>query len=332
MIVRDNDELQVLLNRLGTRLELDYPPTNQHLLTAKASSNGYDLRVTIDQHIEGDPIVSEIWLKEKPGYHDLLECFLAAGVIQYTNRDRFIEKLEVFKGLRRKVVYYPDTNVMYNRFLSKYNRISPDEVAIVEGVRREIQASLNYKYTGYQLSEIKRDVQYQRRLVDELLNRRMKVSRTAAFLALREYLSHRDEVSLVDTVEETGRDKERNDLIFVKTVGRHAQRNRVYPVVLTCDGLLTGLCEAEGISYFLFQIPHKIEADRCSSEQFTELLTLVSGVYGFIKLNSVIIYGEYRGKQGLNDLKLVFLDDRLEEKIRREIELCRKLVKLDIPG
>ena len=79
--------------------------------------------------------------------------------------------------------------MLYQRFLSVYNLISPSEVILVDTVIKEIKASLNYKYGSRQIAEMKRMIPHQKDLFNEFVNRKVKKSRYVAYLAMREYRS-----------------------------------------------------------------------------------------------------------------------------------------------
>lgn len=58
---------------------------------------------------------------------------------------------------------------------------------------------------------------YQNFLLDEFLNRRMKKSRLAAYIAMKEYRELRKLAMEIEGVESSTNDKENNDYIIVKS-------------------------------------------------------------------------------------------------------------------
>jgi len=56
----------------------------------------------------------------------------------------------------------------------------------------------------------------------------------------------------------------------------------------------------------------------------------LAGVFGFIKLNSAIIFGEFIGKRGLDEFKVRLFDENRSVKFGRDLKICRKLFDLKI--
>lgn len=53
-------------------------------------------------------------------------------------------------------------------------------------------------------------------------------------------------------------------------------------------------------------------------------------VFGVVRLNSVVVFGEFRGKKSIDELKLRFLDEKLFERFEKHLRICRRLMKLGI--
>jgi hypothetical protein len=313
------EEIQILLN-LVEDVNIMYPLFRQfQLLTARPQNNGYKLKV-----LRGEmdfPTES----KEFPGYSDFLQCLLSAGVIDYENIAQFKEKLKAYRNLKKRVYFCPDTNVVYHRFLTK---LGLRDVLLVETVKEEIEASLNYKYSPQQLAELKKSV-YQRFLLDEFINRRMKKSRLAC-IAMIEYRELRKNAIEIEGIEKSTKDKETNDLIIVKTLRRFEKDRAAFPVLLTTDRQMADLCGMEEIEHFLFKLPHAVDAKECSSKAMLNLIYNLAMAFGVIRLNSTVIFGEFKGKENINELKLRFLDEKLYQSFEKHLKICRRLMKLEI--
>ena len=139
------DELQILFNTLGDNLVFSYPSTNIKILSARVSGEGYSLNLLcaardFEKHSSMD------WTEdEMPGYGDLTECLLNAGVIQYGNLEEFKKRVNIYRTLHRSVVFSPDTNILYHGFFSNDKSINPSEILLVDTIRDEIEAQLNHK-------------------------------------------------------------------------------------------------------------------------------------------------------------------------------------------
>jgi len=74
-------------------------------------------------------------------------------------------------------------------------------------------------------------------------------------------------------------------------------------------------------------------ADIARARTYKQLIKLalnLAGVFGFIKINSAILFGEYRGKRDLDKFKIHLLDENKTLTLRKDIDICRKLVELKI--
>jgi len=324
------DELQILLNVLGEKLELSFPPYNFNILEAQLTREGCKINLTCKERDFEDYLAYDWFDYEMPRYNDLAECLLNAGITQYSNLDEFKKRANTYRNLKRNIRFSPDTNLLYHGFFSNDEVTQPDEVLIMDIIRDEVEAQLNHKYTGNDISNIKRGVKYQRQFYDELLNRRNKRSRKAAFLAMRDYLSIRDKVSHYEGIEKSRTSSEENDVILVKSLKEYQKTTYGLPVLLTADDTMTDICELHGIEYFLFKFPQVHLIDYGTFKQMRDLVLNLAGVFGFIKLNSVIIFGEYIGKRALDEYKIRFLDKKKKKSFLKNLLICRKLIDLKI--
>ena len=139
---------------------------------------------------------------------------------------------------------------------------------------------LNKKFSPKHITELKQQVPYQKNLLDEFVNRRMKPSRKAANLALQEYLKHSSRVHAMISTKELVIDKEQNDVIFVEAVKEYQRNSNTYPIILTCDKLLTDLCDSLGVSHFHLEIPKAIPPEVSTPEKLCNLICSLAGVLG----------------------------------------------------
>jgi len=324
-------ELPLLLNYLGSSLDVSYPLYDFDFFTARTDSNGYTLDSFGSREMFEDALIP--WgnaAQEMPAFSDLLSCLTNSGVLPYTNRDAFIEKIHLFANLKKGVLYGLDTNVFYHG-LPLNAGIDPADFLLIETVHDEIESSLNYKYLPQQITDLKRSARFQKQLLDELINARTKRARRAAHLALPPFRAIRDRATLVPAVGPSSADKEANDLIIVRSLKEFGKEKFALPVMLTADRNLATLCDAQGVEHFLFEMPAAPVKTHCTPAAFTNLLGTLAGVFGFIQCNSAIIFGEYRGKGGRGDeLKVQFLNEALCEPFRKDLTLCRKLQDLNI--
>jgi hypothetical protein len=328
------DKLQILLNLFGDQIRISYPFYDFEFLTGYQHEDGYKIKVTCNEpHFDKQLHKFAGHAKELPRYSDLRGGMLSSGILKLSNLEEFKSKLKSYRDLNKDVKFSLDTNLLYLRFLSNSGLIKPSEVVLVDTVGKEIKAKLNYKYNPRVLRAIKRSIKTNAGNIDELWNRRVKRSRKATYIALREYKTLLDGVAdELEEVIDSAPDSRKNDIIIVKTLAQFESEGHTLPVLLTADDSMADLCNAEGVEYFKFDMPHIIEGDYCTIDQLLGLIFNLSVVLGFIQVNSVIVFGEFRGKSSNSpdELKIRYLDNRLKKSFQRDLRICRRLMELGI--
>jgi hypothetical protein len=149
---------------------------------------------------------------------------------------------------------------------------------------------------------------------------------------MKQFESIRDRVVDVGAAEPSTNDSEKNDHIIVRSLRDFESENSYGLVILlTSDTNMADLCTGKGPECFHFTYPSSMNVETCTNEQLIELIFSLATVCGFIKCNSVIVYGEYGYKKHDDDsVKLVFQDKKMHDVFAKELELCRKLMELEI--
>lgn len=320
-------ELQVLINLLteGGELEVGYPLYGLPLLKARPARRGYIVEVLADKRAINSRIPKR-FASELPTWGDFYECFISSGILRYENIDEFEETLELYERLKRGVAFAPDTNLFYHRFISSYRPLDKYQIVVAEGVKKEIEDAMNYKYRHKQLGEIAKRV-LNAHLLREFTNRRTKRSRKAAYIALKEFERLKPRVIIAESVDEPAHN---NDEIIVKTLKRYDNMTPSLLVFLTADIAITDVAKMEGLEYFLFEYPRKkLGRHIVSAYQLRTLLFNLAAVFGVIDVNGVLVFGEFGGKVNIDELKLVFpAEDNLYLQFRFHLELSRKLMEI----
>jgi hypothetical protein len=330
LLLRDG-ELQIFLNHLGPAFVISYPLYGFPLMQFRIEGEGYrfGIEATREQMEEAKEPFGEVSY-EIPDFDDLFSCLIHAGIVRYSNRDEFERISQAHKGLKKDVYYALDTNLFYHGFPSR-SGIDPAHFVILDITKSEIESSLNIKYGTSQIQALKQGALYQKQMLDELGNQRTRRARLATYLALREFQSVRDRALRFETGEPLSPDKEKNDLLIVRALRRFETEKSSLPALLTADKNVATLCEAEGVEYFLFQVPYTIVNTHCTAPEAVRLLYDLATVFGFIQCGGQHVYGEFRGKgPDLGELKIVFQNRRKEEDLRKDLEICRKLMSLPI--
>ncbi|MCK8519785.1 PIN domain-containing protein [Methanoculleus sp. 7T] len=329
-IVRES-ELQILLNSLD-EVHVSYPLYEGDLLVARPEGIGFSLelpasRETFQDWLSGyEPIAEEL-----PSYSDFQECMLASGIVGYVNQAAFDTMLTSYGQLKKAVFFGLDTNLFYHCFASNHPGIGHSSYLIVETVRDEITYAINRKYPAKMIGEMAACAPGYRDFIGELENKRMKRSRKAAYLALKEYRSIRDRATEIPSPGPHTHLSEENDRNIVQALRKFEEERYALPVLLTADIYMADLCVAEGLEYFYFDRPYTMEATACTAPAFRRLLFNLAAVFGFIRCNGVAVFGEYGGKgNDLDELKVRFRDDEHYRDFSRELAICRQLSALGI--
>jgi len=327
-------DLNILLNLLDGRLKISYPLFRAFdMIEAGQKAGGYALKILADDADFQDRAGTADCREELPSHADLVDCLLTSGVISYENSEEVGRRI----GHRRsnysgKVLFSPDTNVLYHNYLSSSGLLVPDDVAIVDTVKDEIEASMNHKYSGSEIREIRDSVECNRELVGQLSNRRKKKSRKAAYLAKREYKEFLGRT--IPSVEDGSHDSEQNDRVIARSLRDYGRESGVQTVLLTADTQMADICEMEGVERLYLKYPVSYEVDACPHANLVKLVFDLSVTFGLVKLNSVIILGEFGGKgpDEPDALKLKFLDGGLGNAFCKHQKICRGLSALEIEG
>jgi hypothetical protein len=320
-------ELQILINILAESgsLRVSYPLYELPLFRANPTNSGYSLKVLTERR-DFDESVPSGYSSELPTWSDFYECFISSGIIRYENLVDFEKTLELYRRFKKGVVFAPDTNVFYHCFISSYRPLDGYQLVVAEGVKKEIEDAMNYKYRHRQLEELSRVVKNPS-LLKEFNNRRTKKSRKAAYVALKEFERLKDRIIIAESVSEPAHN---NDELIVKTLKRYDNMSPALVVFLTADIAVTDVAELEGLEYFLFKYPRAgLGEHDVTAYQLRTLIFNLSAVFGVIELNGILVFGEFGGKVGLDELKLVF--PRIDEACRDfhfHLELSRKLEKI----
>ncbi|MBD3229740.1 MAG: hypothetical protein GF329_16280 [Candidatus Lokiarchaeota archaeon] len=326
-VVIKPSELQLLLNKFSS-FEILYPIFSDHIIMkGKPNTNdGYLLDVN-DVNLNHVFKCDRNIKSEIPDQSDLLECLLASSCIHYNNLIQFKNKCDHYGDLHKKIYFAADTNIFYHRFISR-SLISDSKIVCPPTVRDEIQLKVNDKYSRQDIRRLKSNLDNNEHLFNELNNRRIKDSRKAAYFAKLEY--KKINKILTDEVDIEINNYKDYDLKIVKELKNFEFQTRSSIILLTADRSIIDYCDLDNLGYFLFDYPSEIDNIHSSPSQLRELLFNLSCSFGFIKINNVIIFGEFSGKHAADELKLKFLNASLFEDFKKDLRICRRLGNLKI--
>ena len=329
-VIRE-EHLQVLINSLD-EIRVTYPLYEGEILVARPEGTGFSLelpasRETFKDWVAGyEPVSAEL-----PSYADLQECMFASGIARYVNHAAFESMLASYGQLKKAVFFGLDTNLFYHGFASNNPQIEHASYLIVDTVRDEIAYAINRKYPAKTIGEMTALAPDCREYIAELESKRTKRSRKAAYLALKEYSTIRDRATEIAAPGTHTHLSEENDYNIVRALRKFEEERYALPVLLTADTYMADLCMAEGLEYFYFDRPYRLEATACTAPAFRRLLFNLAAVFGFVNCSEIAIFGEYGGKGNeLDELKVRFRDDGAYRAFMRELKICRHLTALGI--
>ncbi|MBA3046550.1 MAG: hypothetical protein KKH41_01590 [Candidatus Thermoplasmatota archaeon] len=328
------DELQVLINLLDSdNMSVSYPLYDFDLIRPRPRSDGYML--DIPRNLNFDENVSKFagYEREMPDFYDFRTCMISSGILDFINLGEIKDSVLNYRKSHRGARFGLDTNMMYNNFVRNHDFIGPEEVVLIDIVLDEIKHHLNKKYTEYQISSMERLAGPRGEPLGELYNRRMKMSRKAANLALAEWNYLR--LGGARTVESKGKYCTENqdcDRIIVETFLGHDKKTTEVIILLTADEGMIDYCKADGIEHIKCDLPHRVESVECEFRDFNRLIFVLAKIFGFVKVGPAVIYGEYRGYTSNDDdvLKVVTDNSEMHRRLEMELGICRRLRGLGI--
>jgi hypothetical protein len=323
-------EMQLLLNSISADndkvwFDVSFPLFNDfHLFKAKPDGLGYTLEVGI---VDFNAIHAQIpqYAEEFPNYQDFKECFLASGCMQYDNVPDFLSRHKNYKDINKRVFFSPDTNLLYQGFLSsKASFLSKERIPIAPTVHYEIENAMNYKYDKATIDDIKSKIRFNSDLIKGWVNNRMKRSRKAAYLAMREM--NRLLTFKIAKIEGRPPTYEQKDLYILKELQQFIGESRSDVIYLTADRASQDFCELNNIEYFLFTIPARVDVQRCSAAAFCELLFNLTAVFGVIRVHRTLLFCDFPSKTDLDQLKVRLATEKHHAQFTKDLKICRGLM------
>ncbi|MCS3924851.1 PIN domain-containing protein [Methanosalsum natronophilum] len=330
----NKQELQILLNlEKNKSISLSYPFFKLDFFEARVKGSGYNLKlVSKENDFENLKNFIGDKVEEFPKYEDIYEILFLSDIIEYDNLHTVLENRYFGKSEHKKVFYALDTNLFYHGF-PFHNKYGTDVNFLVSNVvYEEIESSINSKYSKNTITEMKELVKYNPNLLNILLNRKTKKSRKATYAAMQSYSSISDQRTDYDSEYYATKDSEENDKLIVWSLRDFDHNNPDNNIVfLTADSNASDICRGKGPDCHFLKYPGYQDFKWCTPQQLIDLIYWSSIIHGIIKCNSVIICGEYPGK-GKNDteLQLMFQNSDLRDKFKTELDICRKLLDLNI--
>jgi|GEM_PF-1108371 len=338
-------ELQLLLNYLGEQFTIKSPLHNTSLFSLQRQENAYTLTQTSKpQDLNNTAATYQDQSREIPTTNDLLQALLASGILTYTNLQDFTQTLSNYhKSLAIKKLYFcTDTNTIYHRFITTYqhqtNLLDPRQLLLVDTIKSEIEAHLNYKYNKKDIENLKSHAPpHLKSYLDSQLNKRKKHARIAAYQARPEYSILQSQAhNILHGIRPSSNDKEDNDKIIIETLSNYEKEHKNALILfLTADSSIVDICRSHGIEAFHFTMPTlqpstQLQAD---PQQLCTALFLLTKIFGIIKTDSITLTGDFSNTESdpNTTIKIDFPNQDIQENIHRDLRICRKLLNQHLP-
>jgi len=339
-LVMSRRELQILTNSLhrGDKryIHVSYPLYELELFTLDIGKPELTKIVRPDAfdwaRSSRKPLDRSVSADELPSYSDLRNCLLSSGFLDYKNEAEIATKLIYLRDEARDPNKRPrpvfvavDTNILYNRFLSRHFPMRDEARA------SSVDAADSHKYSRDEIQGLS-SVLAHPELVREFANasgRRERVAKLA-FNEMNHLLTELKALRIKGTAV---RGKERNDIEIAQSY-KHWARGGDYDVfLLTADEDMVNHARTSELMTLQLELPFAVpEHARIDPWKMSDLLYDLAVTFGVVSLDNpgMLLLGEWGGKSSSDyqgeRVKVRMTDERAYPEVARQLEVCRKVV------
>lgn len=347
-------ELQILINamlRSDTRyFHVAYPFYDLELFTLDIQKPELTKIVRPDRmdwtRTERKPLNRSFSADELPSFNDLRNCMLSSGFLDYRNEHEVATKLLSLKEEAldpnkrpRPVFVAVDTNVLYDRFLSRHLPLRDEESGMTvdahdfryvlsEIVQMEIDSKITHKYSKEEIQALA-SVLSHRELLREFQNASGRRQRIAK-LAMNEMNYLLTELRALRIKGAAARDKERNDIEIAQSYKQWARNGDYDVLLLTADEDMVSHARTSELMTLQLELPFEVpEHARIDPWRISDLLYDLAVTFGVVTVNgdAVTILGEWGGKSSSDymaeNVRVRFSAEELYPEIARQLSICR---------
>ena len=356
-LVLSRNELQILTNAIyrgDTRyVHVFYPFYNLELFALDIDKPELTNIVRADAfdwaRSERKPLDRAVSADELPSYTDLRNCLLSSGFLNYKNEDEITrELLELREEARdpnkrpRPVFVAVDTNILYDRFLSRHLPLKDDATGrsveatdfryvLSEIVQVEIDSKITHKYSREEIRALGSMLSHPE-LLNEFHNASGRRERIAK-LAFNEITFLQSELRALRIKGVPAKDKELNDIEIARSYRNWARGGDYEVFLLTADEDMVNHARTNELMTLQLELPFEVpEHARIDPWKMSDLLYDLAVTMGVVSLDNqgVVIFGEWGGKSSSDylheNVRVRFIDEKLHEGIRAQLEICRKVL------
>jgi len=355
-LVLSRPELQILTNatfRSDRRyVHVAYPFYDIELFTLDIDKPELTKIVRLDafdwSRTERKPLNRSFSADELPSFNDLRNCMLSSGFLDYRNEGEIAAMLLTLRDESldpnkrpRPVFVAVDTNILYDRFLSRHLPLKEDEsgrtveahdfrYVLSEIVQMEIDSKITHKYSKEEIQGLA-SVLSHRELLREFQNASGRRERIAK-LAFNEMNYLLTELRALRIKGTAARDKERNDIEIAQSYKQWARNGDYDVLLLTADEDMVNHARTSELMTLQLELPFEVpEHARIDPWKVSDLLYDLAVTLGVVSLDSesIIIFGEWGGKSSTDymaeKVRVRFSTDELFPEVARQAEICRKI-------
>ena len=295
------------------------------------------------------PINRSFSADELPSFSDLRNCLLSSGFLNYKNEIEVTKKLlDLREEARdpnkrpRPVFVAVDTNILYDRFLSRHLPLKDDATGrsvdasdfryvLSEIVQMEIDSKIVHKYSREEIQGLASVVSHPE-FLREFANASGRRERVAK-LAFNEMNYLLAELRALRIKGSPAKDKEMNDIEIARSYKQWARNGDFEVFLLTADEDMVNHARTGELMTMQLELPFAVpEHARIDPWGISDLLYDLAVTFGLISLDNeeMLILGEWGGKSSSDYLgekvKIRFVNEEKYSSIFKQLELCRRVL------
>ena len=356
-LVMSRRELQILTNaiyRSDTRyVHVLYPLYETELFTLDVEKPELTKIVRPDKldwaRSTRKPLDRSVSADELPSFNDLKNCLLSSGFLNYKNEKEITKELADLRDevrdpnkRPRPVFVAADTNVLYERFLSRHMPLKDAETgrtvdasdfryALSEIVQIEVDSRITHKYSRDEIQGLTAALGHGD-LLKEFSNGSGRKERIAK-LAFNEMNYLLTELKALRVRGNPTKGKEENDIEIAQSYRNWARNGQYDVLLLTADEDMVNHARTSELMTLQLEFPYDVpEHGRLDPWRMSDLVYDLAMVFGVIGLDdSMLVFGEWAGKASSDyqheNVKVRMRDVSQAGGVAKQLDVCRKVLQ-----
>jgi hypothetical protein len=284
-----------------------------------------------------------------PSFSDLRNCLLSSGFLDYKNEAEISKQLADLRDEAlnpnkrpRPVFVAVDTNILYDRFLSRHLPIVDESsgrtveakdfrYVLSEIVQMEIDSKITHKYSRDEIQGLMSILDHPE-LLREFSNGSGRRERIAK-LAVNEMDYLQTELRALRIKGTATRGKEMNDIEIAQSYKAWARGGDYEVFLLTADEDMVSHARTSELMTLQLELPFAVpEHARIDPWRTSDLLYDLALVFGVVSLDNenIIIFGEWAGKSSSDyikeNVKVRFSSEEKFPEVARQADICRGIL------